>query len=372
MDGDIGTLRDRIAELDRALLELLGERFRLAARVGELKAEAGRPVVVREVEQRVLGRARDAAELCGVSPEVMEGIFGAIIRGSVERQHRVGVARKARGGERVLVLGAGGAMGGWLRRFLEGMGHSVAGVDPAWAALPQAEDRWGSLEAVPDLDAFDAIVVSAALDAMPAALEALAERRPRGTVLEIASIKSDLEGAFRRLREAGVEALSIHPMFGPSKNPYEPLTVVHATWEDEAAERARVLELLQHPYLDLVSLPFALHDRLMGWLLGLSHLTGMLFAVALERSGLDPAILARIASTSFKRQSATSRSVLDNDPDLYFTIQRLNPHRGEVYAALHTAIGELTAAVERADRERFREILAAAAGMLPPGEGVRE
>ncbi len=368
MDGDIGTLRDRIAELDRALLELLGERFRLAARVGELKAEAGRPVVVREVEQRVLGRARDAAELCGVSPEVMENIFGAIIRGSVERQHRVGVARKARGGERVLVLGAGGAMGGWLRRFLEGMGHQVAGVDPAWESLPPGEDRWGGLGAVPDLDAFDAIVVSAALDAMPAALDELAARRPRGTVLEIASIKSDLEPAFRRLREAGVDAISIHPMFGPSKNPYEPLTVVHAVWEDEAAERERVLELLQHPYLDLVGLPFGLHDRLMGWLLGLSHLTGMLFAVALERSGLDPAMLARVASTSFKRQSATSRSVLGNDPDLYFTIQRLNPHRGEVYAALHTAIGELTAAVEREDRERFREILATAAGMLPPRE----
>ena len=365
MHDEIGALRDRIAELDRALLELLGERFRLAARVGELKAEAGRPVVVREVEQRVLGRARDAAELCGVTPEVMEAIFGAIIRGSVERQHRVGVAREARGGGRILIAGAGGAMGGWLRRFLEGIGHTVEGVDPAWDALPEGEGRHAALDEIPDLDGFDAIVVSVSLDRMPAVLEELARRAPRATVVEIASVKDHLKPAFATLRAAGVSAISIHPMFGPSKNPYEPLTVIHAVWENEGAERARILELFQHPYLDLVSLPFDLHDRLAGWLLGLSHLTGMVFARALERSGLDAAILERVASTSFKRQSATSRSVLDGNPDLYFTIQRLNPHRGEVYAALHTAIGELTAAVERDDREGFREILAGAAGMLP-------
>ncbi len=84
----IGELREEIAWLDGGLLELLEHRFRLASRVGELKARAGQPVVVRQVEQRVLGRARDAAELCGVSPEVMEAIFAAIIRGSVEREDR--------------------------------------------------------------------------------------------------------------------------------------------------------------------------------------------------------------------------------------------------------------------------------------------
>ncbi len=369
MSDEIGTLRDRIAELDRALLELLGERFRLAARVGEIKAEAGRPVVVREVEQRVLGRARDAAELCGVSPEVMEAIFNAIIRGSVERQHRVGVAREARGGARILIAGAGGAMGGWLRRFLEGIGHTVEGVDPAWSSLPPAEGRYSSLGEIPDLDRYDAIFVSVSLDRMPGVLGELAQRAPRTTVAEIASVKDHLRESFGALRDAGTPAVSIHPMFGPSKNPYEPLTVIHAVWEDEGAERARILETLQHPYLDLVSLPFDLHDRLAGWLLGLSHLTGMVFARALERSGHDPAILERVASTSFKRQSATSRSVLDGNPDLYFTIQRLNPHRGEVYAALHTAIGELTASVERDDRESFREILAGAASMLPRRNG---
>ena len=83
MSTEMAGLREEIAELDRALLELLERRFELAADVGRIKAEQGRPIVVVEVEQRVLGRAREAAELCGASPEVMEAIFAAIIRGSV-------------------------------------------------------------------------------------------------------------------------------------------------------------------------------------------------------------------------------------------------------------------------------------------------
>ena len=367
MDRELQILRDEIARLDRALLELLERRFDRAARVGELKAEAGRPIVVREVEQRVLGRAREAAEGCGVSPEVMEAIFGAVIRGAVERQHRVGVARGARGGARVVVLGAAGAMGGWLRRFLEGIGHAPDGVDPAWKELPPAEGRYAALEEVPRLEEADALFVSVPLGRTAEVLERLASGRVPlpPVVVEIASIKTPLEPALRALGRKGAQALSLHPMFGPSKNPYEPLNVVHAVLEDEAAEREAALGLLAHPYLDLVSMPFAAHDRLMGWLLGLAHLTSMLFAGALGRSGLAPGDLERTASTTFRRQVSTARSVLDEDPDLYFEIQRMNPFRGEVYDALRTALEHLTSAVDRDDRAAFTDLLGRAGGALP-------
>jgi chorismate mutase/prephenate dehydrogenase len=359
MSRDIATLRDEIARLDRTLLEILGRRFELAEEVGRIKAGGGHPVVVREVEQRVLTRARDAAVLCGVSPEVMENIFSAIIRGAVERQHRVGVELGARGGARMLVIGAGGAMGGWLCRFLESIGHTVLGVDAAWSDLPHAEGRHARLEEVPDLDGVDMIFVSVPLDATGGVLHELA--KVDCPVVEIASIKSHLREPLLALKHP----LSLHPMFGPGKNPLEPITVVHAVLDDEEKERALILQRLAHPYLNLVSLPFEHHDRLMGWLLGLAHLHGILFAGALSRSGLDPEELERTASTTFSRQVETARTVLEEDPDLYFAIQRLNPFRGEVYAALTAAVGEVTGAVERNDREAFNRLLSGAGAKLP-------
>ena len=365
MRAEISRLRDEIAALDRDLVGLLGRRFSLAAEVGRIKAEAGRPVIVREVEQRVVARARGAAEHCGVSPEVMEAIFAAVIRGSVERQHRVGVEQGAPGGSRVLVIGAAGAMGGWLCRFLEGIGHRPEGVDIAWTEPAQVAGRHTSLEEIPDLGVYDAAFVSVPLEATPAMLTTLAARGALMPIFEITSIKSHLKAALQEVRRDGAQVISLHPMFGPGKNVYERLTVVHAAGGDEAAERRVVLDLLAHPYLDLVSLPFDRHDRLMGWLLGLAHLTGMLFADALAHSGLDPGELQRVSSTTFARQVATARSVLDEDPGLYFAIQRLNPFRGQVYAALTAALGELTGAVERDQRGVFKEALTRAAAALP-------
>ncbi|MHC4944974.1 MAG: prephenate dehydrogenase/arogenate dehydrogenase family protein [Planctomycetota bacterium] len=367
---DIAQLREEIAGLDRALLELLERRFQLAEQVGIIKAREGKPVVVREVEQRVLSRARDAAQLCGVSPDVMESIYAAIIRGAVERQHRIGVEQGTRGGKKMLVLGAAGAMGGWLRLFLEGIGHSAEGVDPSWSELPEAEGRYARVEDVEDLNAFDAVFVSVPLDATSDAMHALAAMGLTVPVIEIASIKSQLKEAMTALRKAGTPAIALHPMFGPGKNPLEPLTMVHAYLGDEAEERKLILDCVAHPYLNLMSLPFDHHDRLMGWLLGLAHLSGILFADALSRSGIDPTEFERAASTTFARQVGTARSVLEEDPDLYFAIQRLNPFRGEVYSALTAALGALTGAVERNDSEAFNQALSKASAVLPDLDGI--
>lgn len=365
VSDDFAKLRDEIAAIDQAMVELLERRFRLAETVGRIKAERGRPVVVREVERRVLARARNAAKLCGVSPEMMEAIFTSIIHGSVERQHRVGVEMGMGTSSHVLIVGAAGAMGGWLRRFLENIGHTAEGVDPSWAGLRPHAGRYGCLDDVADFSSFDAIFISVPLDTTGEALKEMARRDLKIPVFEIASIKDHLRDALDDLRLKGTPTISLHPMFGPDKNPYGPLTMVHAVVGDEEAEREQILALLAHPYLDLVSVPFERHDRTMGWLLGLAHLTGMLFAEALSHSGLDPHELGRAASTTFARQMATAHSVLSEDPALYFSIQRLNPFRGEIYAALNAALGGLTGAVERNKPEEFAELLARAADALP-------
>jgi chorismate mutase/prephenate dehydrogenase len=357
--GVLSGLREAIADVDRALLELLRRRMELAAEVGRIKAASGAPVVVRDVEDRVLLRAREHAEACGVSEEVMASIFQAIMRGSVERQHRVGVGAWSQRGGQVLIVGGAGAMGGWLRRFLSSGGHDVHLVDPSLSGLPPRDGAWPSLDAVPDLDRYSAIVVSVPLAATPAVLADVARRRPAGLLVEIASIKSHLSSEIGRARAASVRVASLHPMFGPAKALYEPMTFVLACHDEPDAERDRLEPLLQHPYARVIAIPFAHHDRLMGWLLGLAHLSGMVFGAALARSGLPAEELQACASTTFLRQASTASSILAEDPDLYLDIQRLNPHREVVYRAAHEALDELVHAVESGDVEAFRRTLAA-------------
>jgi chorismate mutase/prephenate dehydrogenase len=359
-EEELSTLRDEISEIDRGLLELLRRRMDLAAEVGRIKAEAGLPIVVRGVEDRVLTRARQKAEECGVSEDVLAAVFEAIMRGSVERQHRVGIARREQRGERVLIVGGAGGMGNWFRSFLGLAGHSVDIVDPALAGLPAASGRFADMDQVGTLDPYAAVLVAVPLGRMPAVLTAVVARRPRGLVIEVASIKDHLSDAMAAGRELGVRMLALHPMFGPGKSPYEPLTFVLATQRDAAVETSEIEPLLSHPYTRLVPVPFAHHDRLMGWLLGLAHLTSMVFGTALSQSGIDPRELHDCASTTFLRQAGTALSVLSEDPDLYLDIQRLNPHRHEVYRAMRDGLERLSTLVDARDREGFRETLAAA------------
>ncbi len=360
----LAELRESITEVDRSLLELLRRRMDLAAEVGRVKAHEGQPILVPEVHNRVLIRARQHAEACDVSPEVLEAIFNAVMRGSIERQHRVGLALEAEDGSRLLILGGAGDMGGWLSNFAHLIGHRVDLVDPAMAPLPPLEGRFGSLDDVPDLDRYEAIVVAVPLAKTVRVLEELIERRPTKPIVEITSIKHDLVSVLERADEIGVRITSLHPMFGPRKSPYEALTIILAYRDDPHEEKLRLDTWLRHPYTHLVPIPFEHHDRLMGWLLGFAHLSGMLFGCALTRSGLGAEELHACASTSYNRQTDAALHVLAEDPDLYFDIQRLNPHRGDVYRAAQEALSELVEAVQGGDRESFRRVLAEAREFL--------
>jgi chorismate mutase/prephenate dehydrogenase len=376
-------LRDAIAEIDRTLFELLRRRMEVAGEIGRIKTERGDPIVVRDVEHQVVQRARQQAASCGVSEDVLESVFRAIIRGSVERQHRVGVELRARRGERLLIVGGAGGMGGWFRGFFALAGHRCDLLDPAYAGLPPLPGRFATLEDAGDLRAYAAVLVSVPLSQTAAAVAAVLARiqqRPQGApeapaapqdagaqplVIEISSIKAPLVPVLERANREGVRVVALHPMFGPSKSPYEPLHFVLAAQQPEAVERAAIEPFLSHPYTRLVAVPFAHHDRLMGWLLGLAHLTNLLFGAALSRSGVDPQELHDCASTTYLRQAATARSVLGEDADLYLDIQRLNPFRTEVYEATRAALGHLEALVEANDRGGWAETLAAARRTLP-------
>lgn len=365
----LGALRDEIADVDRGLIELLRRRMALAAEVGHVKNRAGQPIFVPEVHDRVLTRAREHAASCGVSDQVMEAIFEAVIRGSVERQHRVGVELRADSGSRLLVLGGAGNMGAWFERFATLLGHQVEVVDPAFSSLPSKEGRYADLADVPSVDDFEAILVSVPLGRTADALRDVVAARPRGLVIEIASIKDHLGPVLDEASAAGVAVASLHPMFGPGKSPYENLTFVLACRDDPRAERERIASWLRHPYTHLVSVPFLHHDRLMGWLLGLAHLSGIAFGTAIAQAGLSAEELAACASTTYDRQVGTALSVVAEDPDLYFEIQRLNPHRGEVYRAARTALDEIVTAVEDDQRDRFRDVLTTARKALATDRG---
>ncbi len=66
------------------------------------------------------------------------------------------------------------------------------------------------------------------------------------------------------------------------------------------------------------------HDRLIAYVLGLSHALNIAFFTALAESGEAAPKLAQMSSTTFDAQLLVSKAVAQDNPRMYFEIQNLN------------------------------------------------
>jgi chorismate mutase/prephenate dehydrogenase len=99
------------------------------------------------------------------------------------------------------------------------------------------------------------------------------------------------------------------------------------------------------------------HDRLIAYVLGLSHALNIAFFTALADSGEAAPRLARLSSTTFDSQVEVAARVAAESPELYFEIQHLNDYGNESLQALQTAVERLAAAVRSGDGAAFKALM---------------
>ncbi|HEU0033074.1 MAG TPA: prephenate dehydrogenase/arogenate dehydrogenase family protein [Kofleriaceae bacterium] len=347
-------LRTELGEIDRDILALVARRQALAQRIGQVKRDAGIPTRDYRQERDVVERARAAAIQHGLSPQLGEELILALIRGSLTVQEKDTVAAAGGGnGRRVLVIGGAGHMGQWFVRYLGAQGFSVEIADPAEPATRDVVHHrdWRTVTLDHEL-----IVIAAPMPATATILEELAQSPPRGVVFDVGSLKSPLRNALRTLRAAGGNVTSVHPMFGPET---ELLSGRHVIFVDVGAPAATAAAraLFEPTMATLVEMDLESHDRLIAYVLGLSHALNIAFFTALAESGEAAPRLATLSSTTFDAQLGVAAKVAGENPDLYFEIQTLNDYGTESLAALLYAIERLRSVVRAQDLEGFRGLM---------------
>jgi chorismate mutase/prephenate dehydrogenase len=99
------------------------------------------------------------------------------------------------------------------------------------------------------------------------------------------------------------------------------------------------------------------HDRLIAYVLGLSHALNIAFFTALANSGEAAPRLARLSSTTFDSQMEVASRVAAESPELYFEIQSLNEYGAESLMALQEAVARLVTAVRSKDADAFTALM---------------
>ena len=346
-------LRAELAELDGQLFELIAHRQSIVTEIGRSKASVGRPTRDYAQERDVIERAeRKAAEL-GLSADFAEQQMLLLIRASLAAQEQDRVQAQGGGdGRKVLLIGGAGKMGSWFARFLASQGFDVEIADPTESSgdFPRIDDWHQS-----DLD-HDMLIVATPLQMSSTILEELAERRPRGTVFDIGSLKTPLRPGLEALTAAGVAVTSIHPMFGPDT---EMLSGRHVVFVDVGVPEAtrQVRELFASTMVVQVEMDLESHDRLIAYILGLSHALNIAFFTALAESGEAAPRLAKLSSTTFDAQLELARRVADENPRLYYEIQSLNDYGTEALSALMYAVERIQSVVRSGDSDEFAAMM---------------
>jgi chorismate mutase/prephenate dehydrogenase len=351
---DLDELRQRLNEIDRQLLELIAERQSVVEKVGEHKLSKGQATRDYAREKQVLDGARNSALELGIAPDVAEQVMRQLIQTSLTRQERARVRAEGQGkGRKALVVGGAGKMGRWFADFLDSQGYAVTIADPSGDAVTGFARVADWRDAGND---FTVTVVAAPLKVSAQVLSEMADSRHSGLIFDIGSLKTPLIDSLAKLAAAGAKVTSVHPMFGPD---VEMLSGRHVLFLDagcsEATREARALfdsTMAQQTEMSLEE-----HDRLIAYVLGLSHALNIAFFGVLAKSGESMPRLADLSSTTFDAQLAVASRVAREHPQLYYEIQSLNRHGLEPLEALMQVLQEITDSVRKGDEDAFVSLM---------------
>ena len=341
-------LRKALSALDERLLEMVARRQSLVAEIGRVKSAAGRGTRDFAREKEVLELARATALRVGVDGDIGVELFRTLIRASLAAQEQDKVATFGVGdGKRALVIGGAGQMGRWFVRFLESQGYDVQVSDPA---DPDSTD-WRVMELDHDL-----IAITAPVAATAQIMKDLAGLKPRGVVFDISSIKGPLRDGFEVLKNAGCRVASIHPMFGPDTELLSGRNIIFVDTGVQSATET-VKRLFAPTMAEQVDMTMDLHDKIMAYVLGLSHAVNIAFFKALAESGENADQLAALSSSTFDAQLDVASHVAQENPYLYFEVQSLNRHSSRALVALLNAVTQVAARVLDGDEKGFVELM---------------
>jgi len=368
-DVTLDDLRQRVTDIDRQLISLVAERKRVSGEVARVKRATGYPTRDYEREREVILGVRTIATELGVSPGLAEDLIRLLIRSSLTTQEQASVVARGKGsGRRVLVIGGAGKMGRWFVEFLSSQGFSVEIADPgaATAAGVTRVDDWRTTDLKHDY-----IVLATPLGVTDAILRELALRRPTGVIFDVGSLKSPLRAGLLALKSHGCKVTSVHPMFGPDT---ELLSGRHVVFVDlgSAEALAGARELFSPTMAEQVVMSLDDHDRLIAYVLGLSHALNIAFFTALAESGEAAPKLARMSSTTFDSQLDVASRVAQESPELYYEIQSLNDYGAESLEALSQAVERIRTAVISQDHDAFVALMRQGRDYLEDRRSVAE
>jgi prephenate dehydrogenase len=275
-------------------------------------------------------------------------------------------------GDRVVVAGGAGAVGGLMVDLLLGAGADVLVVD---VAAPPAEVGAACAYTRGDVCAMDASIVAevrradVVVLAVPehvalAAVPALArELRPGALLVDTLSVKTGIVSALAA-HAVHLEAVSLNPMFAPALG-FDGRAVAAVVVGEGPRTRA-LLDAVGRRGGRVVELGADEHDRVAAVTQALTHAAVLAFGLALDELGVAVEDLGAVATPPHLTLLALLARIASGEPETYRDVQAGNPHARRSRAALAAGLATLAEAADHGTGGDFAALLERARERLGP------
>lgn len=305
VSSDLSQLRSQIDRLDDELIQLLAQRARLTASVGQYKIAHGLPLYVPEREAELLAARREKASAARVNPDLVEDVLRRVMRESYSTQE----ARFPATGDLarpVVIVGGGGALGRCLGTFFERSGYTLRTLE---------KDDWDQAQSL--LADASLVLMAVPIDRTCAVIRALPLLPADCVLADVTSIKSAPLQAM--LDSHAGPVVGLHPMFGPDVKSLAKQVIVVCHGRDQA-QYQWLIDQMNLWGAVLREEPPEQHDRAMALIQAMRHFTSMVYGVFLQQQGANLQELMRLSSPIYRLELAMVGRLFAQSPVLYADI----------------------------------------------------
>lgn len=207
---------------------------------------------------------------------------------------------------KIHIIGGTGAMGLWLRNFLESSGFLVSISDEKIKPL--------------DLDKIDILFISVPIAVAPEVISKVAKITKKDClIVDLSSVKSEISKVLKNCQR---NFLSLHFLFGPSISSLKNQKIIYEDFGSSQKSKG-VLKLLENEGAQLIEKDSKSHDFYMAHIQSLTHFINLTFAQVLLENKIG--LKADVSTPVYLSQLSATLKVLSQNPKLLSDIQVLNP-----------------------------------------------
>jgi chorismate mutase/prephenate dehydrogenase len=240
----------------------------------------------------------------------------------------------------VLLVGAGGGMGRYFKKWLLDAGYEVRGLE---------QEDWNRVKEL--CEDIDLAIVSVPIGATISVIERLAPYLPPDCILaDITSIKTAPMTAMLAGHSGPV--LGLHPLFGPTTSTMDK-QIVAVTRGRRSSDCQWVLDQFTAWGAVLVETDPKEHDDIMAIVQSLRHFATFSFGRFLSRKHIDLHRSLEFSSPIYRLELGMVGRLFAQDAALYSEIIFASPHRRALLIDYVSSLAEDLEMLEKGDKEAF-------------------